>query len=71
MECIQPLRIDRRRAGQKMAQAFVSVLVDPHGTASGLSAPIREGIETLRRKALDHLDQVTGLETIDIGERHE
>ena len=71
MEGIQPLRIDRRRAGQKMAQAFVSVLVDPHGTASGLSASIREGIETLRRKALDHLDQVTGLETIDIGERHE
>ena len=27
----EPLRIDRRRAGARMAQAFVSVLVDPHG----------------------------------------
>ena len=30
-EGIEPLRIDRRRAGARMAQAFVSVLVDPHG----------------------------------------
>lgn len=66
-EGIQPLRIDRRRAGQKTAQAFVSVLVDPHGTATGFSAPVRHGIGALRKKALDHLDQVIGVETINMG----
>lgn len=71
MEGIQSLRINRRRAGQRMAQAFISVLVDPHGTASGLNESIREGIDALRKKAFDHLDQVIGLEAIDIGERHE
>ena len=71
MEGIQPLRINRRRAGQRMAQAFISVLVDPHGTASGLNESIREGIDALRKKAFDYLDQVTDLEAIDIGERHE
>jgi hypothetical protein len=71
MEGIQPLRIDRRRAGQRMAQAFVSVLVDPHGTASGFSASVREGIRLLRQKALDHVDEVIAVETIDIGESHE
>ncbi len=30
-EGIEPLRIDCRRAGVRMAQAFISVLVDPHG----------------------------------------
>ncbi|MGB0696015.1 MAG: hypothetical protein ACPGOY_10235 [Rhodospirillaceae bacterium] len=66
-EGIQPLRIDRRRAGQKMAQAFVSVLVDPHGTASGLSTEVREGIVALRKKAIDHLDQVVSVEILEMG----
>src|SRR6202023_3887752 len=35
-EGIEPLRVDRRRAGARMAQAFVSVLVDPHGGAGAL-----------------------------------
>lgn len=59
LEGIQPLRIDRRRAGLRMAQAFISVLVDPHGTTSHFTADIRESISALRKKALDHLDQVT------------
>lgn len=67
MEGIQPLRIDRRRAGQRMAQAFVSVLVDPHGTASGLGESIRKGIEALRREAVDHIDQVIAVKTFDSG----
>lgn len=71
MEGIHPLRIDRRRAGHRMAQAFVSVLVDPHGTASGLSNTVREGIGMLRKKALDYVDQVIEMETIDTGEDHE
>ncbi|MEC9245488.1 MAG: hypothetical protein VYB05_12005 [Pseudomonadota bacterium] len=66
-EGIQPLRIDRRRAGQKMAQAFVSVLVDPHGTASGFSIEVREGIVALRKKAIDYLDQVVNVEVLEIG----
>lgn len=66
-EGIQPLRIDRRRAGQKMAQAFVSVLVDPHGTASGFSNEVREGIVVLRKKAIDYLDQVINVEFLEIG----
>lgn len=65
MEGIQPLRIDRRRAGQKMAQAFVSVLVDPHGTASGFDAPVRHGIRTLRKSALEHLDQIIHVEAVE------
>jgi hypothetical protein len=56
---VNQLRFDRRKAGQRMAQAFVSVLVDPHGTASGFSRDIRENIKALRRKALDYVDQVT------------
>jgi hypothetical protein len=71
MEGIQPLRIDRRRAGQRMAQAFVSVLVDPHGTASGFDASVREGIQVLRQKAVEHLDEVVAVDRFDIGERHE
>lgn len=65
MEGIQPLRIDRRRAGQRMAQAFVSVLVDPHGTASSLKADVRAAIAGLRKKALDYVDQVVDLEMIE------
>ena len=63
-EGIQPLRINRRRAGLKMAQAFISVLVDPHGTVLGFDESVRKGIEVLRKKALDHLDQVVSIETI-------
>ena len=66
LEGIQQLRIDRRRAGQRMAQAFISVLVDPHGTASYFAKDIRDGISALRKKALDHLDQVTGRELVEI-----
>jgi hypothetical protein len=40
-EGIEPLRIDRRRAGARMAQAFVSVLVDPHGGAGGLPTDVK------------------------------
>lgn len=65
MQGIQPLRIDRRRAGQRMAQAFVSVLVEPHGTTSHFSAPVREGIRALRKKALDHLDRIAEVKRID------
>lgn len=68
LEGIQPLRIDRRRAGQRMAQAFVSVLVDPHGTASGFDATVRDGIRALRKRALDHLDQVVAVQAFEVGE---
>lgn len=68
IEGIQQLRIDRRRAGQRMAQAFISVLVDPHGTTSHLTRDIRENIKILRKKALDHLDQVTGCEVLETEE---
>lgn len=57
-EGILPLRVDRRRAGVKMAQAFASVLVDPHGGTTSLSPEIRGKIATLRRRALEHLDGV-------------
>lgn len=57
-EGIEPLRIDRRRAGARMAQAFVSVLVDPHGGAGSISADVKEGIARLRRQAMEHLDGV-------------
>ena len=71
IEGIQQLRIDRRRAGMQMAQAFISVLVDPHGTASHLSKDIRTSIGALRLKALDHLDQITARADITIGDRHD
>jgi hypothetical protein len=64
-EGIQPLRIDRRRAGLRMAQAFVSVLVDQHAAVSSLDPSVREKIGTLCERALDHLDVVAG------SERHE
>ena len=70
-EGIHPLRIDRRRAGHRMAQAFVSVLVDPHGTASGLDKSIRDSIKTLRQKALDFIDQVVEVTSIGAGEDNE
>jgi hypothetical protein len=57
-EGIEPLRIDRRRAGARMAQAFISVLVDPHGGNGALSADVKERIAQLRRQAMDHLDGV-------------
>lgn len=64
-EGIQHMRVARQRAGLKMAQAFVSVLVDPHGAAGGLSWDIREKISVLRIRALDHLDTVVGCEPRD------
>jgi hypothetical protein len=66
LEGIQQLRIDRRRAGQRMAQAFISVLIDPHGTASHFTKDIRDSISALRKRALDHLDQVTGRQVFEI-----
>ena len=68
LEGIQQLRIDRRRAGQRMAQAFISVLVDPHGTTSHYTRDIRTSITALRKKALEHLDQITGREVFAIEE---
>lgn len=70
IEGIQQLRIDRRRAGMQMAQAFISVLVDPHGTASHLSKDIRVKIGALRSKALEHLDLITDRQDITIEDRH-
>jgi len=67
-EGIEPLRIDRRRAGLRMAQAFVSVLVDPHAAASGLDASVREKIRTLCSRALDYLDGVSKCERYGPGE---
>ena len=64
-EGIEPLRIDRRRAGLRMAQAFVSVLVDPHAAAVGLDPSVRQSIKTLCTKALDHLDEVIAREIYD------
>jgi hypothetical protein len=57
-EGIEPLRIDRRRAGARMAQAFVSVLVDPHGSVGALPSEVKEQVNRLRQNALDHLDGV-------------
>jgi hypothetical protein len=71
LEGVQQLRIDRRRAGQRMAQAFISVLVDPHGTASHFPKDIRDSISALRKNALDHLDQVTGRQVIEAEECHD
>lgn len=60
-EGIEPLRTGRRRAGARMAQAFISVLVDPHGGAGALPAEIKERIGRLRRQAMDHLDGVVNV----------
>jgi hypothetical protein len=64
-EGIEPLRIDRRRAGARMAQAFVSVLVDPHGGPSSMPADVKEGIARLRRQAMEHLDGVLAVRRQD------
>lgn len=60
VEGVEQLRSDRRQAGMLMARAFVSVLVDPHGAASGLDADTKRKIVALRSRALDHLDAVIG-----------
>jgi hypothetical protein len=57
-EGIEPLRIDRRRAGARMAQAFISVLVDPHGGAGALPPEVKDRVAQLRRRAMEHLDGV-------------
>jgi hypothetical protein len=64
-EGIEPLRIGRRRAGARMAQAFVSVLVDPHGGPSSMPADVKEGIARLRRQAMEHLDGVLAVRRQD------
>jgi hypothetical protein len=64
-EGIEPLRIDRRRAGARMAQAFVSVLVDPHGGPGNMPADVKEGIARLRRQAMEHLDGVLAVRRQD------
>lgn len=62
-EGVQPMRVARRQAGLKMAQAFISVLVDPHGAGMGLDGAVRGKIAVLRQRALDHLDTVTAKTT--------
>ncbi|WP_454916614.1 hypothetical protein [Xanthobacter sediminis] len=64
-EGVEPLRNDRRRAGLRMAQAFISVLVDPHGASIGLDLAVKQKIVTLRTRALDHLDAVISRELFD------
>ena len=64
-EGIEPLRIDRRRAGARMAQAFVSVLVDPHGGPTSMPTDVKEGIARLRRQAMEHLDGVLAVRRLD------
>jgi hypothetical protein len=64
-EGIEPLRVDRRRAGARMAQAFVSVLVDPHGGPGNMPVEVKEGIARLRRQAMEHLDGVLAVKRQD------
>jgi hypothetical protein len=64
-EGIEPLRVDRRRAGARMAQAFVSVLVDPHSGPGNMPAEVKEGIARLRRQAMEHLDGVLAVRRQD------
>ncbi|MDY0885395.1 hypothetical protein ACFPL7_24140 [Dongia soli] len=61
-EGIAPFRRDRRRAGFRMARAFLSVLVDPHGASAAASKDFTNGIATLRENALEHLDIVVDRE---------
>lgn len=61
-EGIDQLRIGRRRAGARMARAFISVLVDPHGAAADLDADVRDRIAELRDRAVDHLDIVANVQ---------
>jgi hypothetical protein len=62
-EGVQQMRVARRQAGLRMAQAFVSVLVDPHGASLGFDVAVRSKIAILRQRALDHLDTVTAKTT--------
>jgi hypothetical protein len=48
-----------------MAQAFVSVLVDPHGGAGSMPADVKDGIARLRRQAMEHLDGVLAVRRQD------
>lgn len=64
-EGIEPFRISRRRAGVQTAQAFVSVLVDPHGGTAAMSPEIKEGIARLRRRAMEHLDRVVSVDHLN------
>jgi hypothetical protein len=57
-EGVEQLRIGRRRAGALMAQAFVSVLVDSHGTSGSMPPDVKEGIARLRKQAMEYLDGV-------------
>jgi hypothetical protein len=63
-EGIEPLRIDRRRAGSRMAHAFSSVLVDPHGCGARLSDEVRDKLRELRRRAREHVDGVVKTKTV-------
>lgn len=67
-EGISTLRTDRRRAGAKMAQAFASVLVDPHGSSASLATDIKTKIITLRKRALEHVDGVVECRQLRAGE---
>lgn len=60
-EGVEQLRIGRRRAGALMAQAFVSVLVDAHGTTTSMPPDVREGIARLRKQAMEHIDGVMAI----------
>ena len=59
---LEQLRSDKRRAGIRLAHAFISVLVDPHGVTGGLNADVRTRIAALRSRALDHIDVVVGVQ---------
>lgn len=61
-EGIEQLRSDRRRAGIRLAKAFISVLVDPHGVGADLDQGLRARIAALRTRALDHIDVVRQVE---------
>ena len=61
----------RRRAGTRMAQAFISVLVDPHGVAAGLDPALRASIAELRERALDHLDTMQAPPIVEQAEKDE
>lgn len=67
-EGVEQLRIGRRRAGALMAQAFVSVLVDAHGTTTSMPPDVREGIARLRKQAMEHLDGVMAIHKRDVRE---
>jgi hypothetical protein len=62
-EGVEQLRIGRRRAGTLMAQAFVSVLVDTHGTSASMPSSVKDGISRLRKQAMEYLDGVLAVQT--------